>query len=317
MSPSKPTVKEQFIYFLNKEVTQDYLCRFGCWVVAIAQNIMLMGARPFNPTGSPIFLLLVSELIFILAMARIRKIPLIRDLLDLSFYNILYFISIQITEQFFDVAYYFWLTENLGNFILTVTILYLSRVFFRNFILFSKNDNGFFPLGPFGFSHAKWNLGFFKREPVRATAFYLSVGGIFAACVMTLKVIPFEHKADAELVFYGLATIGLFVKFFIPFIQEAGAVADEAVNLKIKLVQLLHEKESITQELNRLGEFSEKYDPETHEIYEMLLVADPEVRAALFSVIRKQHQQDTLEREQAAARKAFKLRLVHPDDGKQ
>ncbi len=320
MSPSKPTLKEQFTFFLSKEVTQDYLCRFGCWVVFVAQNLIFIGARPFNPTDSPVFLFLVAELVFILAMTKIREAPLIRDLLDLSAYSIFYVIAIQITEKFFDVTYYYWLTKNHGNFILTATVLYLSRVFFRKFILFSKKDNGFFPLGPFGFSHEKWNFGFLKREPVRATAFYLCVGGIFATCVMTPKVIPFAHKADAELVFFGLTTIALFVKFFIPFMQEAGTVADEATDAKTRVVQLLFEKECITQELNRLGECSEKYSAETQEMYKMLLDSDPEVRPLLFHLIRTQYEKDqreraqALEREQALASKAFKLRLVHPRD---
>ncbi len=318
MSPSKQTAKQPLIFFLNSAVTQDYLCRFGCWVVFVAQCSIFLGGRAFNPTDSPSFLVLVTELIFILAMTKIATAPLIRDLLDLSFYTIFYTISIQITDHFFDITYYYWLTENHGNFALTTTILYISRVFFRKFILFSQKDNGFFPLGPFGFSHEKWNFGFLKREPVRATAFYLCVGGIFATCVMTPKVIPFAHKADAELVFYGLTTIALFVKFFIPFMQEAGTVADEATDAKTRVVQLLYEKECITQELNRLGECSEKYSAETQEMYKMLLDSDPEVRPLIFHLIRTQYEKDqreraqAREREQALASKAFKLRLVHP-----
>lgn len=299
--------------FSTPSTTVDDHSRVGCWLVIVAQYFFTAWLSEDFFNKNFIIPLVLGELLFLIAIFPLRAISLIKDMMEISIFNLAYVVAIWVTYEVGHL-YYSVLIENWKNashfFILLATI----RLFWSFKVKGTAVNYGWPPFGPIGISNKIRHQNSGAKSLINSILVYVS---IFLAAVAAIYLSNAILKSK---LMFCLITLGVYLRFFyrqlychICTVAELDTAKDELITTKEELAEVAEAKTAAEIELEEqplANKFSRDQIATLHEFTLM----DREMQMRFNNAIRAARAEQLKEEaENELKQKRANLRLVVSD----
>jgi hypothetical protein len=317
-------------YFSSPEAIVDVLARFGCWLIIVSQYFLVNWLANSFFSDNWIVPLLVGELVFIASLKALVGINFIRDMLDLSFWQLIYIVSILFCYET-SSAFYSTLTSNWHIFQRFIIIVGALRLTWHFKPTDACRNYTWPPIGLLGVFMVEENNPAIRQSIKHSILVYLII--INAWLWAAQSYVDEWHLQQLAI---GLISLGLFFKYFHRYMHEhvgvveaLGATTQELATTKETLADVADAK---TAAENKLAEtlmaatLLQKFSPDQIVLMHEYTMMEPEMqkrfRDMIGNVRKKQEEEQAarlaaLEAEMAAQERRSKFYLVNDelDDG--